>query len=76
MNKDNDRTMSNKFDLVLFFLTIGLKIFHIVANSTNRNFCALPSKLKDNYDYDWESRENDWINTESRTDYFVLSLSW
>ena len=38
--------------------------------------CPLPPQLKDNYDYDWESRNHEWINVESRTDYFVLSLSW
>ncbi|CAF3393091.1 unnamed protein product [Rotaria socialis] len=38
--------------------------------------CPFPSKLKNFYDYNWQSRNNEWINTKSKTDYFVLSLSW
>ena len=70
-----DWTMSGKFDVVLFF-TLGLNIFSIVANSTAQNSCSLPPKIKDDYDYDWTSRNHDWMNAESRTDYLVLTLSW
>ncbi len=45
-------------------------------NVAGQASCPFPSKLKNYYDYNWESRNNEWINTKSKTDYLVFSLSW
>ncbi len=66
--------MSNVF----IFLLLSLSwILYVNGNEVNsQTSCPFPSKLKNNYDYNWESRKNEWINTKSKTDYLVLSLSW
>ncbi len=66
--------MSNVF----IFLLLSLSwILYVNGNEViSQISCPFPSKLKNNYDYNWESRKNEWINTKSKTDYLVLSLSW
>ncbi len=65
--------MTNKFVLVFLFL---LDILCVNRNVVGQTSCPFPSKLKNYYDYNWESRNNEWINTKSKTDFLVFSLSW
>ncbi|CAF4159057.1 unnamed protein product, partial [Adineta steineri] len=67
--------MLKLFVFVLFFLSLQCILFTngLVVSQTS---CPLPPKLKNNYDYDWKSRNNEWVNTKSKTDYLLLSLSW
>lgn len=38
--------------------------------------CPIPHSFKPFYDFNWQSRNNEWTNTKSKTDYLLLSLSW
>jgi len=70
-----DIMMWKKFVVVFIFLSLSWILF-VNGGTVNEKSCPLPSKLKNSYDYNWESRKNEWINTKSKTDYLVLSLSW
>lgn len=67
--------MANKFILVFIIVSLW-NILPIGGNPTSSNSCPFPPKLKNYYDYNWDSRSDEWINKKSRTDYLILSLSW
>ncbi|UJR10376.1 hypothetical protein I4U23_014581 [Adineta vaga] len=57
-------------------VVIFLCIFCANGASVTQNSCPMPPKFKTNYDFNWKSRDHEWSNTNARTDYLVLSLSW
>lgn len=61
--------------LMYYFLTIFL-IVSLEGSAITQRSCPFPLKIKNNYDYNWESRNNEWKNTNNKVDYFMLSLSW
>ncbi len=68
--------MSNKkFVFVIILLSLS-SILLVNVSEVSQTSCPFPSKLKNDYDYNWQSRKNEWRNTKSKTDYLVLSLSW
>ncbi len=67
--------MGNKFVIIYFFVSLCWILF-LKGTVVGQTSCPFPSKFKNSYDYNWESRNNEWINTKSKIDYFVLSLSW
>lgn len=69
------RTMVNKS--IFIFVIVSLSNITVVdGNPTGTSSCPFPPKLKKYYDYDWRSRNGEWMNDRSRTNYLVLSLSW
>lgn len=46
------------------------------AASIKEDSCPLPTKLKSNYDFNWESKPNEWSNTKAATAFLQLVLSW
>lgn len=69
------RMMSKTFALVFGYFTVTY-ILYTNGATIGSTSCPLPSKFKSSYDFNWESRNNEWINTKSKTDYLLLSLSW
>ncbi|CAF0847468.1 unnamed protein product [Adineta ricciae] len=44
--------------------------------SSAQKSCPMPPKFKTNFDYNWQSKDHEWSNTNTRPDYFLFSLSW
>lgn len=38
--------------------------------------CPLPTQLKRNYDFNWQTKPNEWNNTQSVPAFLQLVLSW
>ena len=60
--------------ICITFIFCSLIFEGIDGNS--QTSCLMPPKFKNYFDFNWESRNNEWKNTKSQTDYFVFSLSW
>lgn len=58
--------------LMLCFLICG----YTVGYKINGASCPLPSSLKAKYDFNWKSKSGEWSNTEAKTSYLMLALSW
>ncbi len=67
---------NKKFVFILLLLVLLSILLYVNGNTADQTSCPFPSKLKNYYDYNWESRNNEWKNIKSKTDYLVLSLSW
>ncbi len=67
--------MSNKYVFACFILCLSWILF-VNGTAVSQTSCPFPSNLKNNYDFNWRSRNHEWTNTKSETDYLVLSLSW
>ena len=71
--------MSKEYSLIFFFLSLVwiLLVHRVVGSQTS---CPFPSKLKTFYDYNWQSRNNEWINTKKhkvvQIDYHYRSSSY
>ncbi|CAF0941236.1 unnamed protein product [Rotaria sp. Silwood1] len=40
------------------------------------NVCRLPPRWKTNYDFDYSKQQHEWATPNSKTDYYMLVLSW
>ncbi|CAF1034568.1 unnamed protein product [Didymodactylos carnosus] len=61
--------------IIVFVITASI-ISYSTAASTGKDSCPFPSSLKSNYDFNYNSRPNEWKNLNSKTSFFLLALSW
>ncbi|CAF0872218.1 unnamed protein product [Rotaria sp. Silwood1] len=51
-------------------------VLFVHGTELSKTSCPFPPEFKNYYDFNWELRNNEWINTKSKTNYLLLSLSW
>ncbi|CAF3372989.1 unnamed protein product [Rotaria socialis] len=51
-------------------------VYAAVSYKIADDSCPLPSSLKPKYDFSWRSKSGEWSNTQAKTSYMMLALSW